>query len=157
MMEMNQIQFWITDDILIRKANTIASNYRLQTGIEFQFQSGPGWLRNFKRRFKINSVNLHGEAAQVPLADVAAFQAQLQHIIQLEGYCPEQLFNVDETGLWFKKKPRRTLAAASNRKLAGDKDNKQRVTLLLGMTIQFCNYNLFSNSSFDSIRCFRNG
>ncbi|XP_064116192.1 tigger transposable element-derived protein 1-like [Macrobrachium nipponense] len=48
-----------------------------------------------------------------------------------EGYSSQQVFNCDETGLFWKKMPRRTYITEEEKKLPGHKPMKDRLTLAL--------------------------
>ena len=56
---------------------------------------------------------------------------QLKAFIEEEGYSEEQVYNVDECGLWWKFPPTRTIKEKS-RQTAGLKLQKSRSTILLG-------------------------
>ena len=57
---------------------------------------------------------------------------QLPKIIEEGGYTQDQIFNVDETGLYWKRMPDRTYIAKEEKTQSGYKAAKDRVTLLLG-------------------------
>lgn len=48
-----------------------------------------------------------------------------------EGYVAQQVFNCDETGLFWKKMPRRTFITQEEKKMPGHKPMKDRITLAL--------------------------
>ena len=50
--------------------------------------------------------------------------------IKEEDYLPQQVFNCDETGLFWKKMPRRTYITQDEEKMTGHKPMKGRLTLL---------------------------
>ena len=51
--------------------------------------------------------------------------------VDSEGFIPQQIFNCDETGLFWKKMPRRTYITQEEKGLPGHKPMKDRFTLLL--------------------------
>ena len=53
-------------------------------------------------------------------------------LISEEGYLPEQIFNVGETGLFWKRMPERTFIHKEAKSMPGFKTFKDRITLLLG-------------------------
>ncbi|CAM5110822.1 unnamed protein product [Natator depressus] len=59
-----------------------------------------------------------------------AYPEQLKKIIEEKGYLPEQVFNADETGLFWKRMPNRTYISKSERQVPGFKAAKDHVTLL---------------------------
>ena len=54
-----------------------------------------------------------------------------EQLVSDEGYLPNQVFNCDETGLFWKKMPKRTFITAEEKKLPGHKPMKDRLTLAL--------------------------
>ncbi|GES85433.1 tigger transposable element-derived protein 1-like [Rhizophagus clarus] len=67
-----------------------------------------------------------GEAASAPLEKLDEFREELQDLIR--GYSLDDVFNCDETGLYWKIEPKRTI---SNKPVSGRKQSKDRVTILL--------------------------
>ena len=60
-----------------------------------------GWLSRWKGRHGVFSVRLHGEAGGADQQGVARAQRELPGII--EKYRPEDVFNIDETGLFYRQ------------------------------------------------------
>ena len=60
-----------------------------------------GWLSRWKGRHGVFSVRLHGEAGGADQQGVARAQRELPGII--EKYQPEDVFNIDETGLFYRQ------------------------------------------------------
>ena len=60
-----------------------------------------GWLSTWKGRHGVFSVRLHGEAGGADQQGVARAQRELPGII--EKYRPEDVFNIDETGLFYRQ------------------------------------------------------
>ena len=98
------------------------------------FKASDGWFRNWKKRCGVGaSIRLHGEAGDV---DVSGFVPAMNDLrSSLSVYDPENIFNMDETGLFYRAMPARTyLAANENRQtVRGTKalKAKYRVTLVL--------------------------
>ncbi|XP_036212432.1 tigger transposable element-derived protein 1-like isoform X2 [Myotis myotis] len=57
--------------------------------------------------------------------------SEFQEFIEAEGFVPQQVFNCDETGLFWKKMPKRTYITQEEKSLPGHKPVKDRLTLLL--------------------------
>ena len=55
---------------------------------------------------------------------------EFDKIIKEEDYIPQQVFNCDETGLFWKKMPKRTFITQEEKALPGHKPMKDRLTLL---------------------------
>ncbi|XP_055078751.1 tigger transposable element-derived protein 1-like [Periophthalmus magnuspinnatus] len=73
------------------------------------------------------SVSLHGKAAEAEAYVNNKFKA----IIEEGGYKPEQVFNMDETGLFWKRMPSRTFIMQDGAQDPGFKAQKDRVTLVM--------------------------
>lgn len=94
-----------------------------------EFKASHGWFDRFRRRTGIHSVVRHGEAASSDKKAADEFLKKFEELISREGYIPQQVFNCDETGLFWKKMPRRTYITAEEKKLPGHKPMKDRLTL----------------------------
>ncbi|CAM4596686.1 unnamed protein product [Lepidochelys kempii] len=71
-----------------------------------------------------------GEAASANEEAAKAYPEQLKKITEEKGYLPEQVFNADETGLFWKKMPNHTYTSKSERQAPGFKAAKDHVTVL---------------------------
>ncbi|XP_070586956.1 tigger transposable element-derived protein 1-like, partial [Erythrolamprus reginae] len=98
---------------------------------EGSFKASWGWFERFKMRTGIHSVMRHGEAASSDAKAAEKFVVTFAELIDAEGYVSQQIFNCDETGLFWKKMPRRTFITAEERKMPGHKPMKDRLTLAL--------------------------
>lgn len=97
---------------------------------ELTFQASRGWFDNFKKRFNLHNLKLVGESASADHEAARAFPTQLLAHIQEKGYHPDQVFNADETGLFWKKMPARTYISRDAKVASGFKVAKDRLTLL---------------------------
>ncbi|GCC33434.1 hypothetical protein chiPu_0011903 [Chiloscyllium punctatum] len=96
-----------------------------------EFKASRRWFENFKKRTGIPSVIMHGEAASLKVDAAANFVKKFSEFVNTEGYVAQQVFNCDETGLSWKKMPRRTYITQEEKSLPGYKPMKDRLTLLL--------------------------
>ncbi|XP_064100771.1 tigger transposable element-derived protein 1-like [Macrobrachium nipponense] len=94
------------------------------------FKASRGWFENFKRWTGIHSVVRHGEAASSDTKAAEAYVKEFKRLVNSEKYLSQQVFNCDETGLFWKKMPRRTFITAEEKALPGHKPMKDRLTLL---------------------------
>ena len=111
----------LTDDILSTKALEFAFLLK-----EDKFKGSNGWVDGFKKRHNLKQYNIHGEAMSALLENLSTMREDLRQT--LKDYNPEDIFNCDETGLFWKMKPSRTI---SNGPVSGKKQSKDRVTVLL--------------------------
>jgi hypothetical protein len=81
------------------------------------FNASERWAKNVVQRHGMKSVTLHGEGGSVDVAAIAAGIERLRST--LRDYDPENIYNVDETGLFYKLLPKRTyLSPHEDRKTA---------------------------------------
>lgn len=122
----------LTDALLKEKAHTFAEGL----GIDKDAQNFTnGWLEKFKRRNNIRKFMLHGEASSAPLASLPEARTRLQAIIS--GYDLDDVYNVDETALFFRTIPNQTLGKKAK---AGTKMVR---VILLHIVINFFNINIY--------------
>lgn len=99
------------------------------------FEASNGWFRGWRFRMGVGpSLRLWGEAGDVNKAEIEPIMQELR--LKLERYNPANIFNADETGLYFRALPARTYIVDEDedrRTLRGSKSltAKDRVTLLL--------------------------
>lgn len=110
--------------ILKEQATKIAADLSIAN-----FKASDGWLSGFEKRNNIACVTVHGDAGHVSDATVACWEAKLP--LLLSPFSPDDVFNCDELGLFFKLLPEKTHAKKGS-KCAKGKDSKVRVTVLLG-------------------------
>lgn len=84
-----------------------------------------GWLNGFKSRYSYKRHKLHGEAKSAAAYDFTAELKQPQETVSC--YYKANVYNVDETALYWKQSPNYTLA---NEKQQGCKKDKSRITLV---------------------------
>ncbi|XP_059558184.1 tigger transposable element-derived protein 1-like isoform X1 [Myotis daubentonii] len=94
------------------------------------FKASRGWFDKFKKRSGIHVVR-HGESDSTNKVAADNFVTEFQEFIEAEGFVPQQVFNCDETGLFWKKMPKRTYITQEEKSLPGHKPVKDRLTLLL--------------------------
>ncbi|KAL3702020.1 hypothetical protein R1sor_020042 [Riccia sorocarpa] len=96
----------ISDEMLVAKARMLQNSVPRETVKEIKFSNG--WLQGFKKRHGISAYVRHGEAASAEItAEVLDRVEGLKALIS--GYEPEDVFNMDETALFFQLEPNRTL------------------------------------------------
>lgn len=119
------------------------------------FQASDGWLSNLKRRHGIVFSTLHGEAAGINMKEINEWKASVLREL-LDEYEAENIFNVDETALFWKLTPSKTMALKGERCTSG-KRSKERVTVLVGSNMsgsEKCPLLVIGKSS--RPRCFKN-
>jgi hypothetical protein len=84
------------------KAKEIAQRLQIEN-----FQASNGWLESFKARHNINFRSLSGESAGADLEAAEDWKSKLNQVAS--EYPPENQFNADETGLFYRQMPRKSL------------------------------------------------
>ncbi|GBC11696.2 jerky protein homolog-like [Rhizophagus irregularis DAOM 181602=DAOM 197198] len=114
----------LTDLLIKEKAKIFAQAFNIQEN-ELVFSNG--WLYKFKQRNNIRRYHIHGESESAPLASLPEERTKLQQL--LSRYILDQIYNIDETGLFYRMSPSQTL---STKPVPGRKKDKTRITVLLG-------------------------
>lgn len=109
--------------ILKEKAEEFAKSLGINN-----FRASNGWLEKFKQRNDIAFRKVCGESASVDDNVCENWKEELKTL--LKDYDPKNIFNADETALYYQCLPDKTLTF-KNEKCHGGKNSKVRATLLL--------------------------
>lgn len=112
----------IQDSNVQEMAKKLAKVYKVDN-----FKASNGWLHKFKLRHNISSRVIKGESGLVDNELIESFKEVYSK--KLESYSPDNIYNCDETGFFFKCSPNRTLSYKNEDKISG-KFSKERLTLL---------------------------
>ena len=111
----------ISEGIICEKALRIYADLLKETPstsvegeIWFTFKDSRGWFENFRPRCGIHGVVRHGEVASSNKQAAEKYVGEFRDFVNAGGYLPQQVFNCDETGLFWKKMPNRTLLKKIN-------------------------------------------
>ena len=110
----------INGNVLKVKATFFAERFSIE-----DFHQSDGWLSGFKKRHGLHQFKKQGEASSAP-SDESIENDRLALQQFLKSYDPEDIWNGDETGLFWKMEPSRVLARGP---LSGHKKEKSRVTI----------------------------
>lgn len=91
------------------------------------FSASNGWLEGFKRRHDIAFKKAAGESRSVDQSVCNRWTEELPSL--LKGYDPNDIYNADETALFFKCLPDKTFTFKGE-KCHGGKQSKERLTIL---------------------------
>lgn len=114
--------YTLTGDAILAKAR----DYAQRLGIN-EFRGTDGWLTKYKKRHELREVVKHGEAGSGPCEDYLETEREKLRR-ELDEYNLDDIYNADETGLFWAMEPCRVI---SNRRLSGNKKNKNKVSILL--------------------------
>ena len=92
------------------------------------FKASQGWLSRFKNRKGIHFREISGEAHSVNPEAVDAWKSTILPQL-LRDYSPEDIYNTDETGLFYKMQPSKSLVY-KDEDGRGGKASKSRITVL---------------------------
>ncbi|XP_072172602.1 tigger transposable element-derived protein 4-like [Diadema setosum] len=124
---------WFRD---VRDKNLPVSGPLLKEKVEFfatslghEFKASNGWLARFKERHNIHQLQVCGDSAGVDEVTVDAWRTESLPTI-VKDYDQHDIYNADETGLFYRMTPDKTLAF-SGTECHGTKQNKDRVNVML--------------------------
>ncbi|XP_059800174.1 tigger transposable element-derived protein 1-like isoform X2 [Hypanus sabinus] len=95
------------------------------------FNASRGWFSKFVNRHKLHNLAVRGEQANDDHEAVGRYPEQLRAMIAELGITPKQVFNADETGLFWKRMPKRTYISKDEMTVSGFKAAQDRLTLLM--------------------------
>ena len=92
------------------------------------FQASTDWIWNFKKRYDIVGKSICGESSSIDEDVCMKWTDELPTLIS--SFKPEEIYNADETGLFYKCLPNKTMEFR-NKPCHGGKASKERLTVLL--------------------------
>lgn len=92
------------------------------------FKASNVWLDNFKSRYDLTSKRACGEASKVNQESIDVWIEE--NLEKLKQYNPNNIFNADESGLFYRLLPSQTIHF-KNQACHGGEQNKDRITMLL--------------------------
>ena len=128
----------VTEEILVEKAKQLAEDFPvLEVPPDFAFSHG--WVWRFKMRSNLGAKTRAGEAQSADMEGVTFARENLAKVLskfpwkgnaagdmEYVNFAWDNIFNMDETGLFWREQPSRTCAKG---KVAGRKKEMQRVTV----------------------------
>lgn len=108
-----------------------AKFFHAKLNIDSQCQYSSGWLEKFKKRHGIRRLKSTGEKECADYVAATMFVEDLKEYIQKEKLTNEQIYNADETSLFWKCLPQYSLASGREHSMEGYKESKERLTALL--------------------------
>ncbi|XP_025410373.1 jerky protein homolog-like [Sipha flava] len=117
----------ISGEIICEKARLF---HREITKQEDGFTASRGWLDNFKHRHGIKRLKITGEKLSWDEASIEPFRNELQLVINENNLDLEQIYNADESGLFWRMLPEHTLTSSHEKNAPGRKIIKARITFM---------------------------
>jgi hypothetical protein len=127
---MRRAKLPVPPSLAIAKAKSIASTLSIS---DSDFKASWQWLSRFRTRRGLQKMLLHGEGAEVDKNDPKLLSALEELYSIIAQYDPENVYNMDETGLFFCLLPRYSIMM-SNEDISstkGKKKAKDRVSLIV--------------------------
>ncbi len=117
------------------------------------FKASNGWLESFKKRHNIASAIACGESASVSSKTVKDWNYRLPELCN--GYAAGDIFNMDETGVFFLALPDKILTV-KGQDCHGGKRSKERLTAVLCYSMTGEMHKPLVTGKGENPRCFRN-
>lgn len=89
----------LTGEVLRQKWNRFADLACIPTDERLKLSNG--WLESFKDRVGLKQMKRYGEAASANMTTVAEERKRVQDLIRESGYELREIYNMDETGLFY--------------------------------------------------------
>ena len=118
----------VTGPILREKAQMFHQELHDDSSSSSGFQASTGWQWWFCQRHGIRQLSLQGGKLLYNLDAPDPFREKLLKLIEDEGYTLEHIYNCDETGLYYRMLPEKTLAARTKKEDPGMKKQKECIS-----------------------------
>ena len=139
----------VSGPIMKEKANNLAKMLGHP-----DFRCSDGWLDRFKHRHNIKLKNVCGESADVVPEDLSDWLSKDLPAL-LKQYSPKDIFNADETGIFWRMMPNKTMCFKAEA-CHGGKQSKERVTALACANMDGTEkIDLLTIGKFRNPRCFK--
>ncbi len=120
----------VLPSLAIVKAKSIASTLSISNSV---FKASWQWLSRFRTRQGLQKMLLHGEGVEVDKNDLELLLALEELYSIIAQYDPENVYNMDETGLFFRLLPRYSILMPNDdiSSTRAKKKAKDRVSLIV--------------------------
>ncbi|CAG9831435.1 unnamed protein product [Diabrotica balteata] len=98
--------------------------------IKEPFNASSGWLHRFKKRHGIHELTIQGEKLSADGEAMVELCYKLEAIITENNLQLSQIYNAEETGLYWQAIPKKTLVAGNEMSTPGYKKCKNRIIVL---------------------------
>ena len=117
----------ISGPLVITKAKSLKTEMNIKSDIQFS----EGWLTRFKNRHCIRQIRITGESCSADSQGANKFSKSFEDVINEYQLTRDQIYNADETGLYWKCLPNKTLAGTEEKSAKGFKAQKERLTVMV--------------------------
>lgn len=98
--------------------------------VKESFTASQGWLSRFKARHGIRQLDIQGEKLSGDKNATDLYKNEFLRIIERHDLSRAQIYNADETGLYWKALPSKTLVDRTEKSAPGHKLIKETITLM---------------------------
>lgn len=146
--------FPLNRNIIMAQARKFYEESNLENNCDYSH----GWFNRFKQRHGLKLLKISGEKAVADTESAENYVDYVMDLIKRENVSLEQIFNADETALYYKYVPNHTYVTASEQSpSSGLKESKLRVTLLgCANAAGTCKIKLTVIGKSQKPRCFKN-
>lgn len=117
----------ISGPVIQQKA--LSLNQKLPNG-DPSFTASQGWLDRWKKRHGVRQLTITGESLSGDVRGAEQFRKEFDDFIKKEQLTADQVYNADETGLFYRMLPSKTLASKMDDSAKGYKKGKDRLTIM---------------------------
>ncbi|XP_028661789.1 jerky protein homolog-like [Erpetoichthys calabaricus] len=116
----------VSGPLLLEKAKW----FHCEMKIPEPFAASHGWLQCFKSRHGIRQLDIQGEKLSGDSDAAALYVTEFKRLVEAHDLSPDQLYNADESGLYWKALPSKMLVSKEEKSAPGHKSSKERITVL---------------------------
>jgi len=117
----------VTGPMIIEKAKSLYDEMKVSEKCTFS----EGWLRNFKQRHGIRKRDVSGDVLSADVEAAERYSELFRNLVERNKLLPTQIYNANETGLFWRCLPNSTVAGAMEKTAKCFQLNRSRVTVLL--------------------------
>ncbi|XP_046386326.1 jerky protein homolog-like [Ischnura elegans] len=115
----------ISGGIIMEKAKYFHKELQITSPCEYT----TGWLQKFKQRHGIRYLKVTGEKLSADHDAAEDYVNELAKLVDEHNLSPDQIYNMDETGLFWRCLPRNTFVCRDEKTASGAKESMERVTI----------------------------
>lgn len=93
------------------------------------FAASNGWYEKWAGKYGVRSLKCTGQTMMAPTQEVDPFCSELMKIIRRENLGLNQIYNFDETAMFYKSVPNRSLASNNEKSVSAFRPSKDRLTV----------------------------
>ena len=122
--DLNQKRIPLTQRAVSANARSLFAEIQQKEGGNWTFNVSKGWFARFKKCLQIHCIKISVEAASADIEATRVFATEFKKIIEDNDFPPDIVFNMNETGLYWKKLPSRTYILREEKLAPGFKASK---------------------------------